>query len=707
MVICNSKLRSGNAPIKTLCTLWAFVFFVLLSFFSMLAAYSQEIPANTEQQLENLTEVNQSETEDDSYLQQLEQFKKNPVNLNEADETELRELRILSELQIQYFISYRKLFGKLIDIYELQAVPSWDIVTIRKLLPFIALSSPVSVKEDFMHRIRGGDHSLLLRISQVIERSKGFHNTSSGTTYAGSPQHLLFRYRYVYKNLMHWGLLGDKDAGEQFFRGAQKKGFDFYSFHVFIRKVGIIQALAIGDFTINLGQGLIQWQSLAFKKSADAIGIKRQSPVLRPYNSAGEFNFQRGIGITIKKGKLEGTAFVSMRRLNANIVTDTANKEEFVSSLLTSGYNRTANEIGDKNSLMQTSFGGNLKYKANKWHMGINGIYYNFSKKLNKSDEPYNQYAIYGNTWYNISADYSYTFRNVHFFGEAAIDKDFNKAFINGLLISVDPRVDLSLLHRLIDKGYQSVNSNAFTENSYPSNEKGFYTGISIKANAALRLDAYSDIYQFPWLKYLVDAPSYGKDFLVQLTYTPNKQVEIYTRYHGESKQADQAGDPPVGQVNVSATNYLIQQAKHDWRTQVDYQVNRAILLRNRIEMIRFGKKDEGKELGFLTFFDFVYRPLLRRYSGVLRIQYFETAGYNSRLYAYENDVLYGSSIPVFYDTGYRYYFTVNYDITKKLSVWLRWAQTIFAAKTSIGSGTDEIEGNKRSEIKLQARFIF
>src|SRR6185503_7473909 len=101
-------------------------------------------------------------------------------------------------------------------------------------------------------------------------------------------------YRYSYKNLLQYGLVGDKDAGEQFLKGAQHSGFDFYSFHLFARNVGVIQSLAIGDFTVNMGQGLIHWQGLAFKKSAATMSIKRQSAVLRPYNSAGEFYFHRG-----------------------------------------------------------------------------------------------------------------------------------------------------------------------------------------------------------------------------------------------------------------------------------------------------------------------------------------------------------------------------------------------------------------------------
>ncbi len=56
--------------------------------------------SKTEQQLENLAEAEEVETEDDSYLQSLAQFRKNRINLNTADAGELKELLILSDLQI-------------------------------------------------------------------------------------------------------------------------------------------------------------------------------------------------------------------------------------------------------------------------------------------------------------------------------------------------------------------------------------------------------------------------------------------------------------------------------------------------------------------------------------------------------------------------------------------------------------------------------
>src|SRR4030095_15756802 len=177
--------------------MWRRIFILLLFtiHYSPFILHAQESPVSTiEQQLENLTDVEQAETEDDSYHQQWERFRRNPLNLNTADETDLRELKILSGLQIANFLSYRKLLGKFISVYELQAIPSWDIQIIKKLLPFITVAEPLDLTDLFKTRFRGGDHTLSFRYSQVLEKSAGFEKTSTGTKYLGSPPKLFSRY---------------------------------------------------------------------------------------------------------------------------------------------------------------------------------------------------------------------------------------------------------------------------------------------------------------------------------------------------------------------------------------------------------------------------------------------------------------------------------------------------------------------------------
>ena len=91
----------------------------------------------------------------------------------------------------------------------------------------------------------------------------------------------------------------EKDPGEEFFTGSKKQGFDFYSGHFFMKNFGVLKALAVGDYQAQFGQGLTFWSGLAFGKSADAIGIKRNAVGLRPYTSVDENRFLRGVATTV------------------------------------------------------------------------------------------------------------------------------------------------------------------------------------------------------------------------------------------------------------------------------------------------------------------------------------------------------------------------------------------------------------------------
>ena len=682
---------------------------ICLFIFSFSCSFAQ-IKANpvnttTEQQLENITAGNEdAETEDDSYLQELVQFQKNPVNINTADEVQLKELRLLTPVQIQNLVSYRRVLGKLVNIYELQAIPGWDIGTIQKIRPYITVNSDADLLEAISTMLKNGSQNVLVRVTQTLEKSRGYLLDSgrAANFYPGSPQRIFVRYKYTYKNLLQYGIVAEKDAGEQFFKGAQKQGFDFYSAHFFLRNAGMVKAFALGDFTVNMGQGLTQWMSLAFKKGPDVLSTKRQSSVLRPYNSAGEINFHRGAGITLGKNNWEATLFGSYRKVDANFIgTDSAQSfDEYVSSLQTSGYHRTKSEVQDKGIQRQIAFGGNFSYQIKRLHMGINAVQYSFKYPMIKKDQPYNLCALTGKSFENYSTDFGYTFRNLHFFGEAAVTDKKYTAFVNGLLISVANNVDMSFFYRNISKGYQSLYTSAFTESTTPSNEKGLFAGISVRPTDLWRIDAYADMYKFPWLKFRLDAPSSGSDYLVQLTYKPDKQMEIYTRFKSETKS-----------INYNAGNLIlnpvIPQPKKDWRVQISYKINAVLTIRSRSEMVWFDKKGSAASQGFLLYGDLLYKPALAPFSGNIRLQYFQTDDYNSRLYVYENDVLFSYSIPVFYNTGYRYYTNINYDLGKKISFWLKFAQTIYPHQHSVGSGLDEIQKNHKSDIKLQMMYKF
>lgn len=667
-------------------------------------AKGQEHPV-TEQQVENITEADETETEDDTYLQWLQYYQRHPLNLNTATAEDLYHFPFLHPLQIANLLRHRSLFGRLLSIYELQAIPGWDEATIKRLLPYVYVGNAFSLQESMQVRMRDGERSWLTRWSMTLEKSEGYLRKGDTTRsfYPGSRERVLMRYKYQYKNLLQYGITAEKDPGEQWFKGAQRNGFDFYSAHFFVRNLTpFVKAVALGDYTVNLGQGLIQWQSLAFRKSVEIVNIKRQAPVIRPYNAAGEFFFNRGAAITLGKGSWELTAFASLRNMTANLVTDTsANNDDYVSSLINSGLHRTIAEQRDKNAIQLALGGGNIAYKGNRLHLGMNAVHYQLSKPLRRDNRPYLQFAFAGTQMTNISFDYSYTWRNLHWFGEIARHNQNAWAGITGLLIAVNPKVDLSMLYRNMDKRYHTLFGNAFTEGTFPTNERGFFSGISIKPVAALRFDIYADFYHFPWLRFRINAPSTGYDYLAQLTYKPNKQVEVYTRYRMESRALNN------NENGTLVTEAVLPVVRRNWRTQWQYKVNNHLTLRQRMDVMWYDKGGPRESNGFLAFFDVFYKPMLSKIAANLRLQYFETDNFDSRIYAYENDVRYSFSIPAFFDEGYRWYVNLNYDVRRNITCWLRFAQLIYRNRNTVGSGLDEIPANRRSDVRVQLLWTF
>src|SRR5690606_33358426 len=104
---------------------------------------------------------------------------------------------------------------------------------------------------------------------------------------------------------------------------------------------------------------------------------------------------------------------------------------------------------------------------------------------------------------------------------------------------------------------------------------------------------------------------------------------------------------------------------------------------------------------------DVLFSSLKSRFSANTRFAIFDTQGFNSRIYAYENDVLVSFSAPRFQNRGIRCYLNGKLKVGKNTDLWLRYAVTRYINVNEIGSGLDKIEGNKKSEVRAQLRFQF
>lgn len=677
-------------------------FLWLICWFSFCSASSQEVTELTAQQLENETAgADDREPEDDGNDQQLEFHFRHKMNINTIEPEWMLQVLGLSVLQVQQFSHYRKWLGPFIDLAELQAVPGCDTVTIKRILPFLKLGEDQYILPVFKERIRKGEHSFLLRTGRVLEKSTGFNSNDSGITpFTGDRQKLMLRYTYRFRNLLQWGITAEKDPGEPLFKKGYRKGFDYYSAHLSIRDFRFIKALVVGDYHINLGQGLVHWQSMAFRKSSETMQVLRQGYGLRPYNGADENKFHRGAGIELKKNHWNIILFFAQDKLDGNILPDSSNPfQQVFTSFQTSGLHRTVSEREDKDALTQKAWGGKLGFGQGRFKAGINTVQYHFSEMMLKKREPYNLFAISGQRWANYSIDYGFSWKNLYLFGEAAKDYRGNAAFVQGLLASLHHNIDFSFVYRNISKAYRAIQSNAFTENGEAQNENGIYTGLSFRPKPGWRLDAYIDLYRFPWVSYRADLPSEGYNQLIQLFWKPHKKLEMYLRYQKESKSLNQSS------VNGNL-NELEAVARTGLRMQTSFQPGTGFVIRNRIDLAWF-EKQGIKEQGFQAYIDFIYKSNVKPYSLSARIAWFQTGGYNSRIYGYEQDVLYYYAISALFDTGMRFYILFHQHIHKNWQVWLKVSSSLYTDNQSIGSGLSEILQKHRSEIRLQLQYRF
>ena len=678
-----------------------FKLLVLAAF--LLIGFVAKAQTQEDQLLKDLIESiaeNLPEDYDLSELQdRLTYYRKHPINLNNTTAEELKTLVFLSPLQISNLFEHIRKNGKLIDLLELQSIPEFDIQTIQRLIPFSTLDQTATAdKITAKNLLKFGNNDLIVRYGRVIEKSKGYKDLP-GSKYLGTPDRYLFRYRYTYSNRVSASLVFEKDAGEYFFNGPKQKPFDFMSGHIAILNTGRFKKIVLGDYVMQFGQALTLWSGFAFGKSPDVTGVAKRDVGLRPYTSANEFAFLRGIATTVTLAKnIDFSPFFSHRRLDASLGTN-ANGDRTITTINESGYHRTKAEINNKHSTEQTVYGGVLQYRTKALSVGATALHTSFNRLFVTGSSLYQQFNFTGRELTNVGAHYSYTYKNFYFFGEFGKSLDAGLAYVNGALISLSSTVSAVVLHRNYQKNYYNFFNQATAEASEALNEKGFYTGLNINPSKAWSFQLYGDYFKFPWLRFRVDAPSDGYELLGQATYSPTKTFKVILRFKSELKQQNTSATVPF--------NYLDDVKRENYRAEVKWALGKSFGFGNRVEVVQYKKGSANAEFGYLAYQDVSYNPLSSRLSGNIRVAYFNTASYDSRIYAYEDDVLYNFTFGLYNGKGLRGYANLKYKLAKRLDVWGRYALYNYDNVENVGSGLDEIDGKMKSEMRVQLRYQF
>lgn len=676
-----------------------------------------------EQTIENIAENNEDENIDYTTLfDQLNYYYQHPINLNRKEiKFDLEQLMILNQFQIKSIINHREKYGKFLNIYELQGLKDFSATDLRKILPFIEVNENFDATHlSFSEMLKNGRNDLFLRYSRVLEETNGQKEVddsswarSPNSKVIGSPDNLYMRYRFKYQNHLSFGITTEKDAGETFignpksenlFGYKSPKGFDFYSAHLFLKEVGKIDVLAFGDYHIQLGQGLTFWSGLAMGKSSNVMSLKRSPVGIKPYASIDENAFLRGAAFSVKFKKFKFLAFGSKKMIDANIVDDTTRQDGslVVSSFQASGIHSTIGTLKDKDAIEEKIVGGEVSYENKFMTLGVIGAYTKYNGSLDRSLSIYNQFEFNQNENFVQGFHYSIVKRNINLYGESSRSLNGGIANLHGLMASLHPRLSLSVFYRNYGANYQTTFANSVGEGSRPINEKGLFTGLQFKVNEFWEISSYFDQFQFPWMKYQVNQPnSKGMDGFIQVLYHPTKKLNIYGRIRHRDKPYNEIENIQRNITNVYNVN------QWNFRLNINASVTESIRIRNRVEYVSYLRFGGVTEKGILVLQDITYKPKESKISFTARFALFDTDSYNSRIYSYENDVLYYFRIPAYYYQGARTYITTRYQFKKGVDLWIRWGNWVYTNRPNLGSGLNEIEGSSKSEFRAQLRIQF
>jgi len=655
-----------------------------------------ELQKQLEEALEEQGEE-QLDREGEQLIQFLQDLSANPVNINSASVDELLQIPGLNLKTAGAIADYRRK-NPFESVDEVKNVTGIGTATLRQIRPYITIG-------DFSGKFRslytnprfwtaGSRAEMFSRVQQTIETQEGFRRPDSSGGFAGNPVQYYQRFRYQSRHLSV-NLTQQKDAGEPV-NGLT--GFDFNSFHVAVQDVGLLQDLVIGDYSLTSGQGLVFWNGGAFGKGREVVAApNRNERGLRGYTSAQETDFFRGAAITAGK-KLQATVFFSDQDQTASVLaTDTL---RFFSS---SGFHRTQSEIERKDNLNHRVVGGRLRYQTDYGIFGISGYQSNFDKVIGRGSLLSNRYDFSGKDHSVTGVDYRGLIGQVLLFGELARSQNGALAGIAGLGASLGSKTEGVVSYRNYERDFQSFFGDGFGESSGPpQNEEGFYAGLRHELNSYLALSGYMDQYHFPAPRFGTTQPSTGRDVLGLLEINAPAGLEAYILFRNEIKEDDFTERDEFGREELR----LGEEKRTNIRVHVQFQANPKIRLRTRGEWVSYRGADARQENGYLLYQDVRFIPN-KKWKIDTRITVFDTDGFDSRIFQFENDLLYVLSNVALFDRGERMYVLVNYEPFPYMELWGKYSVTIFEDTFRISSGLNEIRGDSRSKIGIQVRLKF
>lgn len=628
-----------------------------------------------------------SEDTHEELYENLLELQRNGINVNSATREDLLALPFVSEQQVMDILEYIHFHGALKSINELMSIESIDYSTRQLLQEFLyAGDKPEKGFPSLKNIMTWGKNELSLYTK--IPTYERLGDTSNGD-YLGYPYKFWARYSFSYAKNVRIGIVASQDAGEPFFSQSNKYGFDQYSGFIQLNGLGSVESLIVGRYSIAAGMGLVMNNSFSLGKSAMLQDLGRQRNVLSPHTSASENGYMQGAAATIRlSDAIRLTPFLSYRKTDA-----TLNDDGSISSLIYTGYHRTISELNKKNNTSLTAGGMNARWNHKDFSLGATAVFTHINRPLspNKS-ATYKKIYPEGSNFFNASLNYSWLHYPFSVNGETAINANGAIATLNTLGWHLSQYVEVMGIYRFYSFNYYSLYANAFSEGGKTQNESGLYLGMRWQPKYGIDIQAYTDLAYFAWPRYGVSQSSYAIDNMVSASYKTGKWL-LSGKYRLHFKQKD----------SKSVSN-LSWQTEHRMRIGAEWKDN-GWTSRSQLDITSVSSTSESSSVsqGFMITENIGYD--IGKWQIFAGGKYFNTDGYDSRLYSYERAMPHTFSFPAYYGHGIRYSLTAVWAPSPTLQFNAKAGITDYFDRSTISSGQQQINASSACDIEVGMRW--
>ena len=662
-------------------------------------AAQQPADASLEESLENLSgDVEMGR----QVAELLTGIAEDPLDVNTASAKELAQIPALGPLRARHIVQFRSQRHNFTSLDELLQVVGMTPTALQSARPYLKVTSPAQIisssKEQKLQ------FELIQRVDRRLELGRGYHSNR----FRGSPARLYTRLRGRYEQHAQLSLTLEKDPGERLAwePAMHTYGYDHAAGHLALHRVGPINTLVLGDFTASYGQGLALWSRAAFSKGRRPIqSVSRSSAGIRPYSGRSENRFFRGAAATLDLSSgLTASAFASRRLLDATLLEpdSTGAFPQGATSLPESGYHRTLAELAKKDALEEVLIGGAAEIDAGSFSTGLVAYHSRFDAPLIRGKHPYQQPMFQGKRLSMVSLYGAAYLDDLHLFTEIARSPGNALGGLAGLTYQAIRSARIALLLRHYPAHFSSLHGHGFGEQQATRNETGLYAGIDLRPGRHWSVAAYFDQYRFPWLRFGVPRPSTGHDARLVIEHKPRQWLSYYLQARTETREAGAQLATRWGHQFATVR----PETRQSLRLHGEYHFSPDLRLQMRLEGVRYHSSLLPAEYGTLLYQDLRWRP-----AALLRLDFrlllFDTASYASRLYAYENDLLYAFSVPAFFGRGRRAYLLLTLAPSPRLSLQVKYALLHYEDRATIGTGLNQVEGSRLRELRMQVRWQF